>query len=55
MKILLKYCNEVRNNHEKTQKIIHEEFSAKISTKDIPCKCNVSCGLQIKPSGLDLH
>lgn len=37
---IIKYCEEVQDNHQKTQKIIHENFSTKISSKEIPCKCN---------------
>jgi len=48
-----KYCRDVKDDHEKTQKLIHENFNSKISSKEIPCKCN-SCLVDYRSTLRDL-
>ena len=37
---ITKYCKDAGENHEASQKLLHENFNSKISSKEIPCKCN---------------
>lgn len=50
---LAKYCRDSKDGHERTQKLLHENFSEKVSSKEMPCSCN-TCSVDYRSLLRDL-